>query len=167
MSALKKGTGFEIKIAELFQKNGYHVTHDIKMKGKSGTTHQIDVLAEFKAPLHTSTVIIEAKSYESNIDKDIIMKLIQIQQDLSADRAILATTSDFTPGALTTAEQYKNLELWDGEKIASFLGKIQLMDTGDVMEESKQTTKKMVEANVSLNEMTQYADEIVQKRAKG
>jgi hypothetical protein len=167
MSSLKKGTGFELKIAELFEKNGYHVTHDIKMKGKSGTTHQIDVLAEFKAPLHTSTIIIEAKSYESNIDKDIIMKLIQIQQDLSADRAILATTSDFTPGALTTADQYKNLELWDGEKIASFLGKMQLIDTGDVMQESKPTAKKMITALVSSEQVTQYANETVQKRAKG
>ena len=167
MSSLKKGTGFELKIAELFERNGYHVTHDIKMKGKSGTTHQIDVLAEFKSPLHTSTIIIEAKSYESNIDKDIIMKLIQIQQDLSADRAILATTSDFTPGALTTAAQYNNLELWDGEKIASFLGKIQLMDTADVMQESKPTAKKMIMSLVSSEQITQYANETVQKRAKG
>ncbi len=167
MFALKKGTGFELKIAELFEKNGYRVTHDIKMEGKSGTTHQIDVLAEFKAPLHTSTVIIEAKSYKTNIDKDIIMKLIQIQQDLSADRAILATTSDFTPGALSTANQYNNLELWDGEKIASFLGKMQLMDTGDVMEESKQTTKHMVTPIVSLEHVTQYANEIIDNRAKG
>ena len=167
MSALAKGIGFELKIAELFEKKGYHVTHDIKMKGRSGTTHQIDVLAEFIAPLHTSTVIIEAKSYKSNIDKDIIMKLIQIQQDLSADRAILATTSDFTPGALTTANQYNNLELWDGEKIASFLGKMQLMDTSDAMQESKQTTKKMIAARVSLMQITEYANEIVQKRAKG
>jgi hypothetical protein len=167
MSSLKKGTGFELKIAELFEKNGYHVTHDVKMKGKSGTTHQIDVLAEFKAPLHTSTVIIEAKSYKSNIDKDIIMKLIQIQQDLSADRAILATTSDFTPGALSTADQYNNLELWDGEKIASFLGKIQLMDTGDVMQESKPTLKKMVVSLVLSEQITTYANDIIQKRSKG
>jgi len=167
LAALEKGTGFELKLAELFEKNGYRVTHDIKMTGKSGTTHQIDVLAEYKAPLHTSTVIIEAKAYKSNIDKDIIMKLIQIQQDLSADRAILATTSDFTPGALTTAEQYNNLELWDGEKIASFLGKMQLMDTGDVMQESKPIAKKMVTALVSSEQITQYANETVQKRSKG
>jgi hypothetical protein len=167
LSALKKGTGFELKIAELFQKNGYHVTHDIKMQGKSGTTHQIDVLAEFNAPLHTSTVIIETKSYSSNIDKDIIIKLIQIQQDLSADRAILATTSEFTPGALSTADQYNNLELWDGEKIASFLGKMQLMDTGDVMQEQKTASKKMVNARVSPEQITQYANETIEKRAKG
>lgn len=167
MSALEKGIGFELKLAELFEKNGYCVTHDVKMKGKSGTTHQIDVLAEFKAPLHTSTVIIEAKSYKSNIDKDIIMKLIQIQQDLSADRAILATTSDFTPGALSTADQYNNLELWDGEKIASFLGRMQLMDTGDVMQKTKSTAKKMVAALVSYEQITQHANETIQKRAKG
>lgn len=167
MSALRKGTGFELKIAELFEKNGYHVTHDIKMEGKSGTTHQIDVLAEYKAPLHTSTVIIEAKSYQSNIDKDIIMKLIQIQQDLSADRAILATTSDFTTGALTTANQYNNLELWDGEKIASYLGKLQLMDTGDVMEESQKVTQNMVNSVLTFDQVTNYANETIQKRAKG
>ncbi len=167
MSALKKGTGFELKIAELFEKNGYLVTHDIKMKGKSGTTHQIDVLAEWKAPLHTSTVIIEAKSYKSNIDKDIIMKLIQIQQDLSADRAILATTSDFTPGALSTAAQYNNLELWDGEKIASYLGKMQLMDTADGVEETYTTKNSMVESKITSEQITQYANEVIQNRAKG
>ena len=93
----EKGLGLELKIAELFKKNGYDVTHNIRMKGKSGTEHQIDVFAQYKAPLHTTTVIIEAKSYESNIDKEIIMKLVQIQQDLSIDRAIVVTTSDFTP----------------------------------------------------------------------
>ena len=167
MSALRKGIRFELKIAELFEKNGYHVTHDIKMEGKSGTTHQIDVLAEYKSPLHTSTVIIEAKSYKSNIDKDIIMKLIQIQQDLSVDRAILATTSDFTTGALTTADQYNNLELWNGEKIAFYLGKIQLMDTGDVMEESQQITQNMVAEVLSFDHATNYAHEAIEKRAKG
>ena len=49
MSTVEKGTGFELKIARLFKQNGYHVTHDIKMKGRSGTEHQIDVLAEYKA----------------------------------------------------------------------------------------------------------------------
>ena len=73
MSALEKGTGFELKLAELFKNNGYLVTHNVKLTGKSGATHQIDILAQFKAPLHTSTVIIEAKSYSANIDKDIIM----------------------------------------------------------------------------------------------
>jgi len=165
--ALEKGTGLELKIAELFKKSGYHVTHNIKMKGKSGAEHQIDVLAEFQAPLHTSTIIIEAKSYEANIDKDIVMKLIQIQQDLSVDRAILATTSDFMPGALKTADQYNNIELWNGDKLASLIGKVQLLDTSDSIKQISTSTVKMVDYKVPQELVEQYANESIQKKAKG
>lgn len=167
MSALEKGTGFELKIAELFKQNGYHVSHNVKMKGKSGTEHQIDILAEYKAPLHISSVIIEAKSYHDNIDKDIVMKLVQIQQDLSADRAILVTTSSFTPGAISTASQYKNIELWDGEKISKHIGKMQLLDTSDIVRQEQYTTKKMIQAKISSEQINQIAQKTVNERAKG
>jgi hypothetical protein len=165
--ALEKGTGFELKIADLFKQKGYHVTHNIKLQGRSGAEHQIDVLAEYKAPLHTSRIIIEAKSYQSNIDKDIIMKLIQIQQDLSADRAILATTSDFTPGALQTASQYSNLELWDRAKITSFLGEMQLIDTSDGVKETPTNSIKMIQAQIIQSMIERYAKDQAEKRAKG
>lgn len=165
--ALEKGTGFELKIADLFKQKGYHVTHNIRLQGKSGAEHQIDVLAEYKAPLHTSRIIIEAKSYQNNIDKDIIMKLIQIQQDLSADRAILATTSEFTPGALQTASQYANLELWDRAKIASFLGEMQLIDTSDGVKQTPTNSIKMIETKVTQSIVEQYAKEQAEKRSKG
>ena len=167
MAALEKGTGLELKIADLFKKSGYHVTHDVKMSGKSGAEHQIDVLAQFSAPLHTSTVIIEAKSYQKNIDKDIIMKLIQIQQDLSADRAILATTSDFTPGAIQTAHQYNNIELWNGKKIASLIGQIQLLDTRDGTSQISIDTVKMINPELSLEDAKSYSQSRVQEKAKG
>ena len=167
MSALEKGTGFELKLAELFKNNGYLVTHNVKLTGKSGATHQIDILAQFKAPLHTSTVIIEAKSYSANIDKDIIMKLIQIQQDISADRAILATTSDFTPGALQTAQQYSNLELWDRTKITSLLGEMQLLNTTDGNSKQTSNSTKMIESKLSLQDIQRVSEEKAKSRSKG
>ena len=167
MSALEKGTGFELKLTELFKNNGYLVTHNVKLTGKSGATHQIDILAQFKAPLHTSTVIIEAKSYSANIDKDIIMKLIQIQQDISADRAILATTSDFTPGALQTAQQYQNLELWDRTKITSLLGEMQLLNTTDGNSKQTSNSTKMIESKLSLQDIQRVSEEKAKSRSKG
>lgn len=167
MTSLEKGTGFELKIAELFKQKGYHVTHNIKLKGKSGAEHQIDILVQYQAPLHTSTVIIEAKSYASNIDKDIIMKLIHIQQDLSVDRAILITTSDFTPGALLTAEQYKNVELWDRQKTVSCLGEIQILDTSDGTKTTNISSIKIIPANLSLDTLKRNAAESAEKRSKG
>lgn len=165
--AYQKGIGLELKIAELFKKNGYTVTHNVKMQGKSGAEHQIDVYAEYKAPLHTTKLIVEAKSYQSNIDKEIVMKLIQIQQDLSVDRAILVTTSEFTPGTIQTASQYHNLELWDRSKIASLLGEVQLLDTSDGLDKVTTASSKAIEATLSLDDMKKYATESIEKKAKG
>lgn len=165
--ALEKGTGFELKIADLFKQSGYHVTHNIKLQGRSGAEHQIDVLVEYKAPLHTSRIIIEAKSYQNNIDKDIIMKLIQIQQDVSADRAILAATSEFTPGALQTARQYSNLELWDRSRISSLLGEMQLINTSDGVKEAHTNSIKTVQGQITQEIVEQYAKDQSEKRSKG
>src|SRR3990170_1275738 len=110
LTTYEKGLAFELKLAELFKKMGYDVIHDIKKVGRSGAEHQIDVLAEYRYPLHTSKVIIEAKSYDRPIDKDRVMKLIQIVNDLGADRGIVVTTSYFTPEAIKTASGH-NVEL--------------------------------------------------------
>ncbi|MFQ5941828.1 MAG: restriction endonuclease [Nitrososphaerales archaeon] len=165
--SLEKGIGLELKIADLFKKSGYEVVHNVRKKGRSGAEHQIDVWAEYKAPLHTSTVIIEAKSYEANIDKDIVMKLVEIQQDLRVDRAILAVTSDFTPGAIQTAAQYPNIELWNREKLASVIGEVQLIDTSDAVEQVSAKTRSMVAPALSIEQVKSYAEKSADKRSKG
>ena len=121
MSSVSKGAEFEVEIASILSAKGYSVKHNVNMVGRSGATHQIDVLAEYQCPLHTDTIIIEAKNHDSNINKDTVMKLANIQQDLSVGNAILATTSDFTIGARQTAAQYKNLNLWNGSQIIEML----------------------------------------------
>ena len=121
MSSVDKGTEFELEVAHILRAWGYSVKHNVTMIGKSGAAHQIDVLAEYLCPLHTDTIIVEAKNYGSNVSKDTVMKLVSIQQDLAVGNAILATTSDFTIGARQTAAQYKNLNLWSGSKIMEML----------------------------------------------
>ena len=93
LTTYEKGLAFELKLTELFKKMGYDVIHNVKKVGRSGAEHQIDVWVEYRCPLHTSKVIIEAKSYDKPIDKDRIMKLVQIVDDLGADRGIIVTTS--------------------------------------------------------------------------
>lgn len=163
-----KGLNLELVIADLFRKNGYTVIHNLKRKGKSGVEHQIDVYAEHKAPLHTSALIIEAKSYEQPIDKDMIMKFIQIVDDLNVDRGIFVTTSDFVASAIMTANQYGNIELWNKDKIAKLLGQLQLTPPTDDTTASTLTSKiQAVPVAVSYDQVKQYADAHVKKRSKG
>ena len=125
MSSYKKGLELEKLIAKLFKVKGYETKHNVKLIGRSGVKHQIDVLAEYRAPLHVSRIIIECKSYDKPIDKDIIMKLIQEVQDLGVDRGILVTTSYFTPDAVSTAKGY-NIDLWDGTKLRNLLKEVKI-----------------------------------------
>lgn len=125
ITTYEKGLALEQRLVQLFAARGYEVAHDVRMLGRSGAEHQIDLLARFACPLHTSAVVVEAKSYEGAIDKDRIMKLIQIVDDVGADRGIIITTSRFTPDAIKTAER-RNVELWDRDRLGKLLGEIEI-----------------------------------------
>ncbi len=164
-----KGLNLELVIADLFRKNGYTVIHNLKKKGKSGVEHQIDVYAEYKAPLHTSAIIIEAKNYESSIDKDKIMKFVQIVDDLNVDRGIFVTTSDYVASAETTAGQYNNIELWNREKLTKLVGELQLTTpNNDHDEESEiKAEKNTLAPKISKEIIRKNALLQIEKKAKG
>lgn len=123
----EKGLKLEELITDLFRTKGYDARHNVKLVGRSGVEHQIDVFAEYKAPLHISKIVIECKSYDKPIDKDIVMKLIHEVQDLGVDRGILVTTSYFTPDAVSTAEGY-NIDLWDSAKLNELLKEVKIKE---------------------------------------
>jgi len=125
MSGYERGLELEKIVAKLFMEKGYDVKHDVKLVGRSGVEHQIDVYVEYRAPFHVSRIIIECKSYDRPIDKDIVMKLIHEVEDLGVDRGILITTSYFTPDAASTAEGY-NIDLWDGAKLRNILKELKI-----------------------------------------
>jgi predicted transcriptional regulator len=111
-------------VTRLFQSKGYYARHNARLTGISGVEHQIDVYAEYRAPLHTSKIIIECKHYDQPVNKDIVMNLINEVRDLGVDRGILVTTSYFTPDAVSTAKHYP-MDLWDGNKLRELLNEIQ------------------------------------------
>ena len=167
VSTVERGRSLETDIAELFRQGGYTVEHNAKMRGRSGAAHQIDVLASYDAPFHKSTVLIEAKNHRSNIDKDTIMKLAAIRDDLSAGHAILATTSGFTPGALRTASVHGNLDLWDGQKTAALLGGMRSGAGDDSGGRAESAFPLAVPARVSADEARAAFEGILTKRARG
>ena len=92
-TALERGTAFELQLQRLFEAHGYRALHNVRQTGRSGAEHPIDVLAELALPLQTVRLVVEAKAYDQPVDKDALLKLTQIVDDLGADRGVLATTS--------------------------------------------------------------------------
>jgi Holliday junction resolvase len=165
-STYEKGLALELKLTELFRKMGYNVIHNAKKVGRSGVEHQIDILAEYKCPLHVSTLVVEAKSYESAIDKDRIMKLIQIVDDIGADRGIIVTTSYFTPEAIGTAKGY-NIELWNREHLSKFLGEIEIGATEKGLSNTVSLQERVVKFVLSIENAKDIEAKTLEQRAKG
>lgn len=128
-TSLERGTDFEVQLHALFEAHGYRALHNVRLAGRSGAEHQIDVYAELELPLQVVRVIVEAKAYDQPVDKDALLKLQQIVDDLGADRGVLATTSAFTTGALKMAEG-RNVDLWDRDRVSRLLGELALTAPG-------------------------------------
>lgn len=123
MSVYEKGVELEKLVANLFKEKGYDIEHNVKLVGRSGVEHQIDVFVKYKAPLHISKIVVECKAHDEPIDKEAVLKLIHVVHDLGVDKGILVTTSYFTPDAILTARGY-NIELWNGFKLKELLKEI-------------------------------------------
>ena len=162
----EKGLALEQRIARLFEARGYEVSHDVWLTGRSGAQHQIDVLARFAAPLHTSTIIIEAKAYQGSVDKDRIMKLIQIVDDLGCDRGILVTTSSFTPDAVKTA-QGRNVDVWDRDRLARLMGELEVAAVEGGTRRAVQVLERSIAPRIDAEALRQQLEQDVKKRGRG
>lgn len=145
---------------------GYDVIHNMKRVGRSGAEHQIDILAQYRCPLHTSQVIVEAKSYDLPIDKDRIMKMIQIVDDLGADHGIIVTTSYFTPDAIKTAKGH-NVELWNRDQLLKFLGEIELTAAEKGLPTEVTLKEHIAQPIITIQDAERIEKNILEQREKG
>ncbi|MEM1831719.1 MAG: hypothetical protein QXJ97_09360 [Desulfurococcaceae archaeon] len=60
MVAYEKGVELEKLVYRLFLSRGYDVKHNVKLRGRSGVDHQVDVYVEYRAPLHVSRIVVES-----------------------------------------------------------------------------------------------------------
>lgn len=83
---------------------GYNITiegcgRECKIKGESGVTHQIDVLASETDDSGTFRTAIECKYLNTKVTKDTVMKLSETINDTGIHRGIIVSKSGFTPDA--------------------------------------------------------------------
>jgi len=153
-------------LKSLFESKGYRVTHNLKARGRSGTEHQIDLFLEYEEPLRTSRTVVEAKAYDKPVDKDRVMKLIQIVEDVGADSGILVTTSRFTPGALSIARG-RNIDIWDRERLTSLMGELKLSALGDQPVAEFAPSISVVQPVLSIEDAQNQGQAQVEMLAKG
>jgi len=78
--------------------------------GKSGVTHQIDVLTAHSDGIHTYQTAIECKYWKDKVNKDIVMKLSETIKDTGINKGIIVCKNGFTQDGLEYAK-YRNIGL--------------------------------------------------------
>ena len=81
-----------------------------KAIGKSGLSHQIDVITSHTEGTHTFETAIECKYRKEKVNKDVVMKLVQILDDTGISKGIIVSKSGFTRDGIEFAK-YKNIGL--------------------------------------------------------
>lgn len=113
----KPGTNFELLIKAIYEEilatDGYEtviVEHDVKILGRSGQLHQIDVYWEFKIAGVTHKVAVECKEYSNTVSVGKVRDFYGALEDIGNIHGIFVTTKGYQAGAIKYAE-HKNISL--------------------------------------------------------
>ncbi len=82
------------------------VQHNVKLKGKSGLEHQIDVYWEYKKDGKVHWVAIECKNYSYGVSIGKVRDFYGVISDLDNVKGIMVTTVGYQKGAKQFADHY-------------------------------------------------------------
>lgn len=83
-----------------------NVQHNLKLKGRSGCEHQIDVYCEYKKNGACHRVAIECKNYIKRVPKEKVCAFHGVLADLGNVEGIMVSKEGYQKGAKTFAKEY-------------------------------------------------------------
>ena len=110
---MNASTEYELFTREVYrQLSAYHhtcftkVRHNIKLKGRSGCKHQIDVYWEYKKEGITHRLAIECKNYKNSISISKVRDFFGVLNDIGNIQGIMVTKVGYQKGAKQYAKEY-------------------------------------------------------------
>ncbi|MGH9066860.1 MAG: restriction endonuclease [Acidimicrobiales bacterium] len=114
--AADRGRELEARVAAHFAAHGYVCRSNAVLRGRSGASHEVDVLAEKVDSLTSYRVAVECKAWSVPVDQDVVSKLAWVVADLGLHKGIVVSLAGAGSGAAQAAEGL-GIELWAGEEI--------------------------------------------------
>jgi hypothetical protein len=92
--------GFEELIAEIHDQPSFSVERDVRLPAREGGTYQIDVALRWtNNGLYPVLMICECKWWKHAVDREVIIKLAHVKEQVGAHRAACFTSVGFESGA--------------------------------------------------------------------
>jgi hypothetical protein len=154
-----KGHPLEQQIAEFLRQHGYTVSTNARIQGRSGATHELDVVADKSDDLTSYRLIVECKAWTSAIDKEVVYKLAEEIGDLSAARGLIVAPSGWTVQAAQAASQ-QNIDLWGANELRTRFG-------ADAIREIQTRWTQVETLGRAFTVAREAADQALQRVARG
>lgn len=110
---MNPNTEFELFTRHIYQKLVNNdvlkptlVQHNVKLKGKSGCEHQIDVYWEYEIAGNKHRVAIECKNYNSQVEVSNVRDFKGVLDDLNNVNGIMVSAQGYQSGAKKYAEEH-------------------------------------------------------------
>ena len=110
-------------IADHLGQNGYRVARHVSLRGRSGATHVVDVLAEKTDAVTTFRVMVHCGTWDTNVDRDVLGAIHLIATDLGVGKIIVVTARGFRSDAEATARRL-GMDLWGPVELEQHVGPI-------------------------------------------
>jgi Restriction endonuclease len=117
----ESGRALEERVTAYFAGHGYRVRPNAIVPGRSGASHEIDVLADKADELTTVTIAVECKAWRQPIEKDVVAKLDMVIRDAGINKGILVCPGGWRAGAEAMARDL-GIELWGPSEVEHHLG---------------------------------------------
>ncbi len=153
---MNQNTEYELFTREIYQilvnadvvKTTY-VRHNVKLEGRSGQMHQIDVYWEYEVAGNKHKVAIECKNYNSRVPISVVQSFKGVLDDLNNVNGIIVSKKGFQVGAKRVAKEWgiSLQELRKPDYGESILGEIEF----DTHIETRLTLYKIDEEWASSN----------------
>ena len=143
------------------------VQHNVKLRGKSGCEHQIDVYWEYEIAGNLHRVAIECKNYDSLVPVGKVRDFYGVLSDLNNVNGIMVSKKGFQKGAKEYAAKY-GISLKELRKPAwdDYFGAIHLTTQIDIRHTLFLFDEGWVtEHNFSLNRLRKYYAELQYDKA--
>lgn len=104
------------KVRELLTREGYEVQESVKMTGRSGAQHQLDILAIKRSGPLEHRVVVGFAAAEEAVDAEEVIKLYAKAYDVSAQDIILIVSPRLSDDAEQFAQHY-HIRVYSADKI--------------------------------------------------
>ena len=113
----KQGTDFELFVTAIYQEiitqekyKNIKIEHNVKIKGRSGQFHQIDIYWEFLVAGVMHRVAVECKDYTSSVSIGKLRDFFGVLEDIGNIAGIFVTKQGYQSGAIDYA-RHKGISL--------------------------------------------------------